>query len=64
MEGSVNDISDAELVRRVIHVCQSKRLGRKQPLWASVADQFCLGSAYAAQLCRKFGFDPNAESRA
>lgn len=61
--GDVNDIPDAELIRRVIDRCKSKRRGRKQPLWASVGDHFCLGSTYAAQLCRRFGFNPDAESR-
>ena len=64
MMGDVNDIADAELIRRVIDGAAGKRRGRvRQPLWVSVADLFCLGSTYSAQLCRKFGFDPEKEVR-
>lgn len=65
-DGSVNDIPDAELIRRVI--AGQRRLPRKlttrtQPLWAKVGDRFCLGSTYSMQLCRRFGFDPNEQVR-
>ena len=62
--GDVNDIADTELIRRAIVAMSGKRRGRqRQPLWASVGDLFCLGSTYSAQLCRKFGFDPDMEVR-
>lgn len=57
----VNEISDAELVGRVLRVMASKNRGRKLPLWSRVGDAFCLGSTYSKQLCRKFGVDPFAE---
>lgn len=55
----VNDIPDAELLGRAVRKCT--RLGRKPkvPRWTVVADRFCLGSTYAAQLCRRFGVDPD-----
>ena len=62
-DGSVNDIPDDELVRRAIAACKPKS-GR--PRWSIVSGTFCLGSTYAAQLCRRFGYDPDeyAKTRA
>lgn len=64
----VNDIADAELIRRVISGIAGRRPRtkntRRAPLWRPVGDAFCLGSSYAAQLCRRFGFDPDLEVRA
>lgn len=57
----VNSIPDAELIRRVIGGLAGKKRGRKQPLWATVGDRFCLGSTYSTQLCRRFGFDPDQQ---
>lgn len=59
----VNDIPDTELVRRVISGLRGGRRRKRQPLWASVGGRFCLGSTYAAQLCRRFGFDPDEQVR-
>lgn len=63
---SVNDIADAELIRRVIDAClirpRSPR-ARTVPLWAKVGDRACLGSTYARQLCRRFGFNPDEQVR-
>lgn len=65
-DGSVNDIADAELIRRVIEgvrkLPRSSR-ARTEPLWSRVGDRFCLGSTYAMQLCRRFGFDPDEQVR-
>lgn len=58
IDGSVNDIPDAELIRRALRF---SRRGRKSPRWVRVADRFALGSTYARQLCRRFGFDPDEE---
>lgn len=54
-DGSVNDIPDAELLGRVV---RSKGRGRKGPRWARVSYLFNLGSTYSAQLCRRYGVDP------
>ena len=65
-DGSVNDIPDAELIRRVIsgqHRVPRNNRGTTVPLWTKVGDRFCLGSTYAAQLCRRFGFDPDEQVR-
>lgn len=66
MGGSVNEIDDAQLIRRVIagvrRLPRTSR-GRTIPLWSRVGDRFCLGSTYAAQLCRRFGFDPDEQVR-
>lgn len=61
--GDVNDITDADLIRRVIAGCaffkaRSARANVK-PLWHVVGQRFNLGSTYAAQLCRRFGYDPD-----
>lgn len=56
----VNDITDSELVGRVMRHMASRKRGRKEPLWVRVGDTFCLGSTYSRQLCRKFGADPDA----
>ena len=55
-EHSVNDIPDVELLRRAVG---RRGHGRKEPRWVRVMDRFSLGSTYARQLCRRFGFDPD-----
>lgn len=64
--GDVNDIPDMELIRRVIsgqrRIARTTR-GRTIPLWSKVGDRFCLGSTYAQQLCRRFGYDPDEQVR-
>lgn len=60
VEHSVNDIPDVELLRRAIGTIRRSRSPRYgQPLWAAVAIRFGLGSTFAQQLCRRFGFDPS-----
>jgi hypothetical protein len=49
-----------KLLTIVIHNLQRKRNPQRGPLWATVADYCGLGSASAAELCRKLGFDPDA----
>lgn len=31
------------------------------PRWAAVCDRFGMGSTYATELCRQYGFDPHEE---
>lgn len=65
MDGNVSQIADAELIRRVIDGAAFRlvRRGRAKPLWSVVGDRFCLGSTYAQQLCRRFGYDPDQPVR-
>ncbi len=57
---SVADIPDEELIRRVVKSARVKgRRGYKHPRWAAVAEVFQLGSGYSAQLCRRFGLNPD-----
>lgn len=59
--GTVADISDEELLRRVVTQCRYRyglSSGRHQR-YLAVMDNFMLGSTYAAQLCRRFDLDPN-----
>lgn len=60
-EGTVADISDEQLLRRAVANCRDKSApsGGEHPRWVAVMDAFALGSTYAHQLCRRFGFDPN-----
>lgn len=53
----VNDIPDNELIRRAVHNARPRL--RSGPRWVGVADVFALGSTYSAQLCRKYGVDPD-----
>ena len=56
--GTVYDIPDCELVRRAVtHAIRAK--GKRRPAWVKVQEAFSLGSTYASQLCRRFGFDPD-----
>lgn len=63
---SVNEIPDAELIRRVISglrkIARTNR-ARTVPLWSKVSTRFALGSTYSMQLCRRFGFDPDEQVR-
>jgi hypothetical protein len=55
-DGTVNDIPDEELLGRAV---RGARARVKSQRWAAVADLFALGSTYSAQLCRRFGVDPD-----
>jgi len=61
MENTVNDIADAELLRRAVRNCRPRRKSGRSPKWHAVSETFVLGSTYSAQLCRRFGVDPDAE---
>lgn len=59
--GSVDDILDAELLKRAVRSARSRheRKGQAHPRWVAVVDAFALGSTYARQLCRRFDLDPD-----
>jgi hypothetical protein len=59
MGRSVADTPDAELLRRVVRSVIRKRPRRHEFAWVAVMEAFGLGSTYAAQLCRRFGIDPD-----
>lgn len=56
---SVDDIPDAELLRRGVRECRRGRGRATIPLWSKVKDRFALGSGYSMQLCRRFDLDPD-----
>lgn len=60
-ENSVADIPDEELLRRAVDRARaiSIRKGVAHSRWTAVMDVFVLGSTYAHQLCRRFGYDPD-----
>ncbi len=58
-ERDVSSIPDAELLRRAVYSAVRKRPKRQEYAWAAVSDAFGLGSTYSAQLCRRFGLDPD-----
>lgn len=60
---SVSDIADEELLRRAVANARDPRY-RKGVLHnrsVGVAHVFCLGSTYSAQLCRRFGLNPDEQ---
>ena len=59
MQRTVADISDADLLGRVVRSVVRKRTRRQEFAWVAVKEAFGLGSTYAAQLCRRFGIDPD-----
>lgn len=59
MTHTVDSIPDAELLHRVVHNVVRKRR-RRQFAWDAVSHAFGLGSTYSAQLCRRFGLDPDS----
>jgi hypothetical protein len=58
---SVRSIPDEELLRRVVKECRDsqRRKGVPHPRWIAVMDNFLLGRTYSAELCERFGFDPD-----
>jgi hypothetical protein len=57
---SVADIPDSELLRRAItNARDTGRLCQPVLRWVAVMHVFQLGSIHAAQLCRRFGLDPD-----
>lgn len=59
--GTVNDIPDAALLKRAVRGARSSQYHKrvKHPRWVAVMDTFSIGSTYAHQLCRRFGFNPD-----
>lgn len=60
-EGTVADIPDEELLRRAVMMARNPKafVQGKQPRCIGVMHAFMLGSTYSAQLCRRFGLDPD-----
>lgn len=58
MSGTVDDISDSQLLRRAVTATRRDRAGKLQPRWVAVMDVFGLGSTYARQLCVRYGLNP------
>ena len=57
---SVNDISDSELLRRVVINCRARPpAARAHYRWVAVMEAFSLGSGYSMELCLRFGLDPD-----
>jgi hypothetical protein len=52
--------TDEELLRRAV---TNARAGRQFYRWEGVMEVFALGSTYAADLCRRFGLDPDEKVR-
>lgn len=53
--------SDDELLRRAVRGVLPRPGKRSDPRWVCVMYTFVLGSAYARELCKRFGFDPDEE---
>jgi hypothetical protein len=49
--------TDAALLERAVRNVRPRQ--PRSPRWAAVAGAFGLGSSYAAQLCERFGLDPD-----
>jgi len=60
-EVSVNSIPDSQLLRRAVRNARDpqSRKGQAHPRWVAVMEVFSLGSGFAKELCRRFGFDPD-----
>lgn len=54
--GTVADYPDAHLLMRAVKNAIRNR--KREPAWSRVSKVFGLGSTYSAQLCKRFGFDP------
>jgi hypothetical protein len=59
VNGTVDDIDDRELLARVLRYIARRGTGKREYLWAIVAERFALGSTYSQQLCRRYAFDPD-----
>jgi hypothetical protein len=60
---SVASIPDEKLLERAVRSARDRRRnkGVKHPRFVAVQDCFALGSTYAAELCRRFGLDPDEQ---
>lgn len=59
IERTVASIPDDDLLRRAVRSVVQRRPKRKEFAWAAVSEVFGLGSTFSAQLCRRFGLDPD-----
>jgi hypothetical protein len=59
VERTVASIPDADLLRRAVRAVAQRRPKRKEFAWAAVSEVFGLGSTFSAQLCKRFGLDPD-----
>ena len=59
MTNTVASIPDEELLRRAVQQARAHNTRGWHMRWIAVMDNFLLGSTYAAQLCARFGFDPD-----
>jgi len=57
------DISDDELLRRGVQNSRARYSRGYQTRMSCVQETFLLGSTYAADLCRRFDFDPYEKVR-
>ena len=59
----VSSIPDETLLERAVRSARSRHYNKrvKHPRWVAVKDAFQLGSTYAAELCIRFGLDPEEE---
>jgi len=53
------NISDEELVKRAIRTSGTPSPRARTPRYQAVMLTFGLGSTYAYELCRRFGYDPD-----
>ena len=60
-EATGASIPDEELLRRAVENARDRKAPRGYPhlRWVAVADAFLLGSTCTAQLCQRFGLDPD-----
>lgn len=58
----VASIQDKELLERAVRGCRARHTVLKtHPRWVAVMEVFALGSTYSAELCRRFGLDPDEQ---
>lgn len=62
MDGhTVDSIADAKLLERAVRNARDYTAPSrfKHARWVAVSHVFALGSTFSAQLCRRFGLDPD-----
>ena len=56
----MSNVDDLEILKRVVtNAGKSGGLRARQPRWAHVSVLTTLGSTQSAELCRRFGLDPD-----
>lgn len=56
---AVNDIPDAQLLEWAVRNARSHHRRGRHQRWVAVMEVFGLGSTFAADLCRRYGLDPD-----